>query len=267
MMTKERSNRLFGRCDVHVHTRLSPCGLEEMTPEAVLQAAADHGIEYLGISDHMHPFTDISILDRNRREFGSSFGTMDIYIGCEGEVLSVGRTSISEEVIEKCDYIILAANHFTESYISQPLGSGREEVARHFLDMLMYAVSLEFVDVIAHPLFVMPDTYDPLSPALLTTNDLKPVVDLAAKNRIAIEISRRALAPEQRPCMLGFYRLCRDAGLKFSIGSDAHRLNDVGRIYLVGPLITELGLTDDDIWLPPGKAGRQGKVTSDRCRA
>jgi putative hydrolase len=221
-----------------------------MVPAAAIQAAAEHGIEYLAFTDHIHEYTDLSILDEVREKISSIAAPMKVYIGCEADIMSVGRGLVTSELIKKTDFIMVAANHFVDPAISQPASRDNKDVARHFLEMFTYAVSLENVDVIAHPLFVMPNSYDLLAPSLLTEKELAPAIDLAVKNNIAMEISRRALSKKQMPFLLSFYRLCKEAGLKFSIGSDAHKLSDVGRTIRVEPLINELGLSDEDIWLP-----------------
>ncbi|HHY38006.1 MAG TPA: PHP domain-containing protein [Clostridia bacterium] len=39
-------------CDLHVHTALSPCASEEMTPAAILLEAMERGLDVIGICDH-----------------------------------------------------------------------------------------------------------------------------------------------------------------------------------------------------------------------
>ena len=38
--------------DLHIHTDLSPCGSEEMTPPAIVQAALERGLAMIAICDH-----------------------------------------------------------------------------------------------------------------------------------------------------------------------------------------------------------------------
>lgn len=244
---------MFMHCDLHVHTFLSPCGETEMNPAAIVRAAEAQGIRHLAVTDHIHRYSDISILDRVRWEFDwTGKKSMNIYIGCEADILAVGESVIDERLASKVDFVMASANHFNDHCVSKPQTNSRKDVARHFLDMFNYAVSIEAVDVIAHPFYVMPDTFDPLSPAELTEEDLIPSIELAAKNRTAVEISRRALTRAQRPFLTFFYRLCKEAGLKFAVGNDAHRLLDVGKTRIIEPIIRELNLTDEDLWLPNG---------------
>jgi len=42
----------YFRADLHLHTALSPCASEEMTPPAIVRAALERGIEIIGVCDH-----------------------------------------------------------------------------------------------------------------------------------------------------------------------------------------------------------------------
>jgi predicted metal-dependent phosphoesterase TrpH len=49
--TMERPLRSY-RADLHIHTGLSPCASEQMTPLAIVAAAAKAGLDLIAISDH-----------------------------------------------------------------------------------------------------------------------------------------------------------------------------------------------------------------------
>ncbi len=40
------------RADLHLHTALSPCGSEDMTPPAIVAWAVDRGLDMIAVSDH-----------------------------------------------------------------------------------------------------------------------------------------------------------------------------------------------------------------------
>ena len=48
---KQRGLRAY-RVDLHIHTALSPCASEEMTPPAIVAAALEAGLDMIAISDH-----------------------------------------------------------------------------------------------------------------------------------------------------------------------------------------------------------------------
>ncbi len=244
------TDNLFEHCDLHVHTYLSPCARSEMRLPSIVEVCAERGIRRLGITDHIFASTDPGILTRVKEELGSIETPVDVFVGCEADVLAVGRHTVTGEMKSTLDFIAVAANHFHSDTVAQPENDSLEAVGRHFVAMLAYACSLDFADVIAHPMVVFPGTFDSTCLELLTDDQLMEPIELAKENRIAMEISPRALAPDQLFFRARFYGLCKSAGLKFSIGSDAHSLANVGRTRVLGSLIRGLGITDDDIWLP-----------------
>jgi histidinol phosphatase-like PHP family hydrolase len=220
---------------------------------AIIDVCARRGIKRLGITDHISASTDPGILDTARREIASLKRTIDVYLGCEADILAVGRHVVTDEMRSSLDFISVAANHFhTVDSVAQPADESLRTVGRHFVDMFDYACSLDFVDTIVHPMVVMAGTFDPTCLDLLKDEEIIPALQKARDNGIAMEISPRALARDQILFRLRFYSLCRQAGLKFSIGSDAHSLEMVGQVRILAPIIKELGITDEDIWLPNG---------------
>jgi histidinol phosphatase-like PHP family hydrolase len=251
---------IYLQCDFHVHTRYSPCAEPEMLPGHIIQAARERGIERLGFSDHVFGFTDTSILAQVRRECPPASG-VEIFFGCEADVLSVGKTTVTQEMKDTLDYITVSASHFMNVYINRverPTSNDPEVVGRHYVEMFAYAATLDYADVIAHPFYMMPGTYDVESIYTIKENDLLPGIESAAANGVAMEMSRRAMDPAHTPFMRKFYSLCKEAGIKFAVGSDSHNLGTVGRLDAISPLVEELQLEDKDFWLP----GRNGGAKS-----
>jgi histidinol phosphatase-like PHP family hydrolase len=243
---------LYELCDFHVHTHLSPCARPEMRLRAIGSACAERGIKYLGLSDHIGAATDTSILATARREAQGVRGAVRVFVGCEAETLGPGRHTITEQMKRDLDFVCVAANHFHLSTVDQPADMSPKSIAEHFVSMFGYACSLEFVDFVAHPMFVYPRTFDPTFLETIDDDALVGPLREAKKNNIAMEISPRSLDREQLYFRMRFLRLCKEVGLKFAIGSDAHRLEMVGSTRALAPIIRELDLKDDDIWLPRG---------------
>lgn len=243
-------NNLFCQCDLHVHTYFSPCGWDEMVPDAILETAKSRGIKYLGISDHLHANTDIDRLLSLRAEFNNTNG-INFFFGCEADIDAVGDTPITPEIASRLDYVLLGPTHFMHGFGKQLSTNDPDVVAGYMLELFAYSVRLDFADVVAHPFMVAPNgRYSTLSQDLLTNDRLTPSLELAKENNIAMEISRRAFLPGQEEFYLRFYKLCKKIGLKFSIGNDAHKLADLGRTDLLEPIIREVDITERDIWLP-----------------
>ncbi|MDO8682650.1 MAG: PHP domain-containing protein [Armatimonadota bacterium] len=248
------------QCDFHVHTRYSPCAQSDMLPGSIIEAAKEQGIKYLGLVDHIFGFTDASILKSARKDCPPDDGSIEVFFGCEADVLSVGKTTVTQEMMDALDYIMVSANHFHNDWlklVDLPESDDPQVVGKHFLKMFNYAASLEYADVIAHPFYVMPGTYDIKSIYLLTEKDIAPGIEAAAKNKVAVEISRRAITQEHVEFMLMFYRLCKEAGVKFSVGSDSHMLSTVGQMRLLVEMVEELDLRQEDFWLPRKNGGER----------
>lgn len=239
--------------DLHVHTFHSPCCEEEMLPEVILDTAARRGIRRLGLTDHFYPFTNPGIFDEIRRDCAKASvnGVPEVLFGCEAEIMAPGKTSVGPELAEKLDFVMVAATHFQNAGIVEPPPADDDEsIARHYLEMLTYAVGLPYADTVAHPFFVVPGVFPETSVAVLRDSDILPTLELARENGVAMEISPRALFPAQLDFSLRFYRLCKKVGVKFTLGSDAHRLEAVGRLDVLRPIVHELRLSRKDFWLP-----------------
>jgi len=249
-------DEFFEQCDFHVHTHYSKCARREMTIAAIVRAAGERGITRLGLSDHIDPYVDSAILSLAAKELAAVESSVDVMIGCEGEILGVGCHCVTDDVRESVDFIAVAANHLHDSCVAQPEADDLVTVGKHYLKLFAYACTLDFADYIAHPMFVYPRTYDPSCLDLIPDDELIGPLEMARDNGIAMEISPRALASDQMFFRMRFYALCKKIGLKFSIGSDAHCLENLGRLRALLPIARQLELSDSDIWLPVGGTGK-----------
>ncbi len=241
---------LFRQIDLHVHTRRSVCARPEMRLESIVEVAAKRGLEFLGITDHVDAYVGPEILKETEKELAQLQTPLTVFLGCEADILAVGKHLVSEEMKTRLDYIMVSANHFHDPAVAQPQGTSPQAVARHFLEMFKYACSLSFVDVIAHPLVVFPNTFDTRCLDFISDDDIADAVLLAHRNEIAIEVSPRGLDKDQRFFRVRFLSICKEAGIKFAIGSDAHSLDRIGSTGFLDELLGEVGITAEDIWLP-----------------
>ena len=247
---------LFQQCDFHIHSYLSPCAHDEMQLPAILDICAQRGIKYLGINDHIFEYTNPEILDITREHIMSIDKPMQTFVGCEAEILDVGVHTVTENMKATLDYISVSANHFHRKAVASPESNSNPNVAKHFLKMFSYACTLDFVDVIVHPMYVMPGTYNPAALELLTNEELMEPLTQAKQNNVAMEISLRVLKPQNAPFLMRFYSLCKEVGIKFSFGSDAHWLENAGQTQKLNSIVDKLGITDADVWLP--KSAKKG---------
>lgn len=230
-----------------------------MLPRDIVKTAVERGITHLAITDHFYSFTDPSTLDQMRTDFHHACrhlnGSLKVFFGCEVEIMGPGRTAGAPDLAEKLDFVMAGATHFQNTGITEfPVLPDDYARARYILENFQYAVSLPWVDSIAHPFFVPPSVCSGEVVNLLTDSELLPALELAKENDAAMEISRRVYhTPEQTVFARRFYSLCKRVGLQFTIGSDAHQLVDIGNVRVLEPFIAELGLAEKDFRLPEAK--------------
>jgi len=75
--------------DLHVHTGLSPCAAEEMTPPAIVQAAVERGLAMIAICDHNAAGNARATIEAARRAAGFSPGGATRARGASGVKLTV----------------------------------------------------------------------------------------------------------------------------------------------------------------------------------
>lgn len=225
----------------------------------ILRLAGERGIRILAITDHFYPFTNMVDIDRTRAEVAEakaqSGNPIQVLFGVEAEIMGPGRTAGSAELAEHLDFVMAGATHFQNKGITDlPEGLDDHEKAHYILDTFAYAVSLPWVNVIAHPFFVHPNVCSGSVVDMLENSELLPSLESAKANNVALEISRRVYhTPEQMHFSSRFYALCKKVGLKFTMGSDAHILDDIANVRILQPVINDIGLTENDFWLPQQK--------------
>ena len=249
---------LYTKLDFHIHTYHSACAKRDLTPDKIIRRAQEKGYQTIGFSDHLHEWSDPKIISQLRDECESiDSGDLTIFIGAEADVISTTKISIDEELAKTLDFVSLAASHIhLKDYIQQPASLEPSAVADHYLAMFMTAVQTKFVDLIPHPFYTGGSHYGDMNIVMpLIKNDaLINALEIAKDNGIAMEMSKKIFAPEYGKALWPFYRLCKEVGVKFAMGSDSHTLNEIGDTHCLAPLVKELKLTDDDYWYPKKKS-------------
>lgn len=225
-----------------------------MRPAEMVRTAAERGITRLAITDHYYTFTDRGIFDEIRAEVAEARRTVTnpplVFFGCEAEVMAPGSTAGSRELADALDFVMAGATHYQNKGITE-LPEGDDDFRAHYvLGMYEYAVSLPWVSTVAHPFFIAPSVCSVEMYDTIEDSELLSAIERAKENRVAMEISRRALWPGQRQFSHRFYALCKQVGVKFTIGSDAHQLEDIGNVRVLRPFLAEMGIGDSDIWIP-----------------
>ncbi|MDG5761382.1 DNA polymerase/3'-5' exonuclease PolX [Natronococcus sp. A-GB1] len=196
------------RGDLHCHTEWS----DGNTPiDAMVEAAADRGYDFLGIADHAEGpgvvadmgLTDTEILEQVEaiREVAAA-ADVEVLAGIEANVDADGEIGLGEEVIESLD-VIVASPH-----------SGLGQDAGTATNRLVTAIENPAVDVLGHP-----------SGRLLNERsglefDATALGEAAAEHGTALEVNSN---PRRLDLWGSAVQAAVEAGAPISVNTDAHQ--------------------------------------------
>ncbi len=215
--------------NMHVHTWRSACAKPEMTLEAIEHAAASAGIRYLGLSDHIDRLADNDRPKLNRLDVGGREWEVDFLIGCEATVLSPTALAITTEVAAGLDYVMVSANHYHLASVENPDERKPDAYASHYLTMLDGVLAWGLADIVAHP-FLHTKIGRIMNPLEVIDaypwDGIERLLARAGEAGVSFEIKPGfgAIAPE---FFSELVRLARRNGVRFSLGTDAHRISEI----------------------------------------
>jgi DNA polymerase (family 10) len=173
------------------------------------EAAINRGYQYLGISDHtkflkIENGLDEKKLERQRKEIeklNKKFKNFKILQGAEVNILKDGSLDISNEALEKLDYVIAG--------VHSSFKLSREEMTKRIIK----AMSNPFINIISHPtgrILRERDQYD---------IDIDKIFEAAKKYKVFLEINS---SPKRLDLNDVNIKKAIDYGLKLTINTDSH---------------------------------------------
>jgi len=112
------------------------------------------------------------------------------------------------------------------------------------VDRIVTIVSEEPIDIYVNPTYLpaeIANQYD----ALWTEERIDQVVVALTESDVALEINNRNRIPSA-----AFIKRAKEAGVKFTLGTNNGGANDLGRMDYALQMISECGLTPHDMWIP-----------------
>jgi hypothetical protein len=200
--------------------------------------------------------------DEGALEFLKQMEGQPVFVAAQAE----GREWLdmfSPEVLAKFDYVFTDSMTFTDDrsgkrsrlWMPDEVEVGDPQA---FMDMLVKKtvgiLESEPVDIYVNPTFlpeVVAGDYD----TLWTEARMKKVIDAAVKNEVAIEINGRYKLPSER-----FLRMAKEAGAKFSFGTNNGGADDLGDWSYPLEMQEKLELGWQDMFVPghgPSKAQKE----------
>jgi len=251
-ITSERQElampRELGLFDHHVHTQFSYCG-NGMDMATAAGLAKDLGLAGLCFSEHSGQ------LYFARREYwrgdwytsgvaGASpdCARVDDYLaateslddhvaaGFEVDFDRAGRPVLGEDVLALGRPAIGTIHHLDELAKPEP---DLARAAEEFLS-LAAAITGSGVRALAHPLRVFRRKGQPMPEGLF-----EPLVRMLRENGVAAEINFHTNEPPRE-----FFSMCLEAGVRITLGSDAHEHREIGEFWPHLRLLEDLGVSD-----------------------
>jgi histidinol phosphatase-like PHP family hydrolase len=234
----------FPLIDFHAHLE------GEITLEKALQLAKERGVK-LGVTEH-GGFGQPLGSDEDVKRFLGRLAGQPVYKGMQAEGLD-WMECFSKEVVAQLDFVLSDALTFPEKdgrrvqlWTPEAKVADKQDFMERYVDFNVRVISSEPIDIFANPTF-LPESIAAEYDALWTKERMKKVIDAAVKYGVAIEINSRYNIPS-----VAFIKTAKKAGVKFSLGSNAHGA-DVGKLDYGLKIAKACGLTRQDMFMPASK--------------
>lgn len=236
--------------DLHIHSHLSLCSKDpEQTAERILRYAEENGLSQVCLTNHFwdeslpidfayyqaQPFAHLCEalpLPRSER--------VEFLFGAETEITKDGILGITESRFRDFDFVVIPTTHLHIPITVDPeeaaTPEGRAAIWLRRLDALLDR-DLPFEKIglahlaankIAHPR----ENYLRVL-ELLPERELERLFARAAGKGVGIELNRSDLEEyfrDENPLILRPFRIAKDQGCKFYLGSDAHHPDVFDRV-------------------------------------
>lgn len=254
-MPATAGTELLGRQDLHCHTTMS----DGYVPlDRLVQIAAGLGVT-VGVADH--------VSTRNLDRFVSTRPKLDAYLDAleNAPVFRSGEFcwcddlwhTLPDEVMDRFDYRV-GSNHgfnlpgggmgspwwerLPPEWASRP-----QALMDVMVDELCRMVGAMPIHIAAHSTLTPPALYEMENDvdAWWTEAREERYVQALAQSGVALEISNRYRLPHDR-----LLRRALDAGVRFSLGSDGHGVEQVARLEWAAQTARRVGVTDAHLFVP-----------------
>lgn len=187
--------------DLHIHCNYNDHSDFDLTIPNVIRRAEDLKLKRIAFTEHVRKSSDWTEQYLSELDEHSKKTEIDILKGFEAKILPDGGVDCPKEYLSN-DYFIIASFH--KKY--------DKEV---WLSSLLQAIKNPHVNVIGH-----------LAPEAEFTVDDEQIHEIGnrlVENKKIIEINAKYVRPPLR-----FLEIFLKLGVQFHVGSDAHRLIDIG---------------------------------------
>jgi histidinol phosphatase-like PHP family hydrolase len=245
----------LGSQDLHVHTTMSD---GEVPLEEVVRLAAERGVR-VGIADH--------VSTRNPERFVATEAQLQRYLELiEAQPVFVSAefcwcdplsTALPPEIMDRFDYRIGSNHGFSLpdgswatpwwGELPAPWNAQPHALMDHMVANLCDLVATMPIEIVAHSTF-MPAALMELEDdvhAWWSDEREDRFVEAVVASGVALEISNRYRLPHDR-----LLNKAREAGARFSLGSDGHRASQVARLDWAVETARRVGIGEGNMFVP-----------------
>jgi hypothetical protein len=237
-------NQNYPLVDSHVHLRPG------MQLEDLLRQSRRDGIQYgIAVNGGLRQMvTD----DAGAEAFLKRLEGQPVFAAFQAE----GREWVkmfSKRTLEKFDYLFTDSMTFTDDdgrrmrlWIPSEVGEIKdpERFMEVFVSRTLGVLNQEPIDIYVNPTF-LPDAIGAQYERLWTPERRAKVIEALRRNDVALEINNRYRLPSPV-----FIKEAKQAGVKFTFGSNNGGTRDLGRLEYGLEMVKECGLTWQDFWVP-----------------
>ena len=258
--------------DFHIHTNLSVCAKKEATLEMYAQKAKELALKKMAITDHMW---DHAVPGWDQKQSGRFYVVQDaayvcqqrdavkaldngittFLFGCESEYcFRERRPAITPAVAERMEVLLVPNSHthltMPKAYYDPPQ-KHIEYMIDAFMDIIHSDVA-PYITAIPHPFLAVNCPYNArILVAQITDDQFKRCFSAAAEKGIALELNpnflnRPTLAECYEDPIFRMYRIAKECGCKFTVGSDSHCEQDLQEFKNIYLFTTLLELAESD---------------------
>lgn len=219
------------RQNVHTHTVFSKCAKPKMVFEDMVRTAERIGLATLAVTDHsdlddgIDSYANFLILKERLARIDTP---VRVLIGAELSAYGVGKYAEPYEVDKALDFASYSHIHYHLAFWEHPEDRSPRGYAQHELAVLNALFETDRADNIAHPFSPckMPffnEEEKAATLAAITENELGDILEKGERARCSWEIHTPTFLrfPE---FSRRFWRLGREIGAYFTLGTDAHTL-------------------------------------------
>ncbi len=250
--------------DYHIHSRLSDCSDDPgQTPEVILQYARERGFSQIVLTNHFwdhrvyvpdYGFYNHQSFERLKEELPlPQCEGVEFLFGGECDMDQNGVIGATAETVQELDFLIVPTTHLHLTPFTMAEGTSLEERAKLYIRRIecLLNADLPFHKVgLAHPTDCIADGDDHLQvlDMIPDTEYGRVFSGLAAVGAgFELNFEPRSYRDEDLPRVLRPYRIAREVGCKFYLGSDVHESYRMPEVMdRFNAIVDALELTEED---------------------